>query len=115
MSLEARRRARGISQRELALAASLTRQAIGAIESGRAQPSIAVAFALARALDTTVEELFATTEQTLEPATAGSGDDSARARRFAAARIGERVITRPLSGELLALEPAQCEGPGVES
>ncbi|HTJ26051.1 MAG TPA: substrate-binding domain-containing protein [Candidatus Limnocylindria bacterium] len=115
MSLEARRRERGISQRELALAAGLTRQAIGAIESGRAQPSIAVAFSLARVLDTTVEELFASAREQAEAGEEPRDDPGATPSRFAAARVGERIVTRALAGELLATEPAQDEGPGVES
>ena len=56
--LEAARTARGFSQRALAEAAGVTRQAVGAIESGRMQPSIGIALALARALGLRVEELF---------------------------------------------------------
>jgi putative molybdopterin biosynthesis protein len=116
MHLEARRRARGMSQRELACAAGLTRQAIGAIESGRAQPSIAVAFALAHALDASVEELFGAHDDAFATTDGAPPDEATRThRRFAAARIGERVVTRPLEGELLATEPAQEHGPGIES
>ena len=38
----------------------MTRQAISGIESGRWSPSLDVALSLARALDSTVEELFGT-------------------------------------------------------
>lgn len=54
----AKRRALGITQDDLAQAAGVTRQAIGAIESGRAQPGVALALAIARKLQTTAEELF---------------------------------------------------------
>ncbi|HTV92242.1 MAG TPA: substrate-binding domain-containing protein [Verrucomicrobiae bacterium] len=59
-NLEALRTARGLSQRALAEAAGITRQAVSAIENGRVQPSVGIALGLARALGTSVEELFAT-------------------------------------------------------
>ena len=113
MSLEEQRLARGLSQREIALAAGVTRQAIGALESGRAQPSISLAFALARALDVSVEELFGTRELR-EPREHGEARPR-RNRRCAVARIGERVVSRPLDPELLATEPVDHNGAGIES
>jgi molybdate-binding protein/DNA-binding XRE family transcriptional regulator len=113
MSLEEHRLSRGLSQREIALAAGVTRQAIGALESGRAQPSITVAFALARALDVTVEELFGTHEVPVR--TTVRANPSPRNRRCVVARIGERVVSRPLDPELLATEPADHDGAGIES
>ncbi|HTU69120.1 MAG TPA: substrate-binding domain-containing protein [Candidatus Baltobacteraceae bacterium] len=56
--LESLRTARGLSQRTLARAAGITRQTVGAIESGRVQPSVGIALSLARVLGCTVEELF---------------------------------------------------------
>ncbi len=53
----ARERA-GLSQVELAEHVGLTRQSIGAIEAGRASPSVDVALRLAKVLHTTVEQLF---------------------------------------------------------
>ena len=52
------RLARGQSQGDLARAAGITRQAISGIESGRWSPSLEVALAVARALDSSVEDLF---------------------------------------------------------
>ncbi|HUA09036.1 MAG TPA: substrate-binding domain-containing protein [Candidatus Acidoferrales bacterium] len=57
-TLEAVRTARGLTQAALAEAAGVTRQAVGAIERGRVQPSVGIALALARALGVSVEELF---------------------------------------------------------
>ena len=62
------RRGRGLSQRTLAEAAGITRQAVGAIESGRMQPSVGIALALGRALGMTVEELFGTPAMLAPPA-----------------------------------------------
>jgi len=52
------RLARGRSQRELAEAAGVTRQAVALIEAGTSEPSLRVALALASALGTSVEALF---------------------------------------------------------
>jgi DNA-binding XRE family transcriptional regulator len=48
----------GLSQSELAAASGISRQLVGAVETGRHAPGVAAALALARALATTVESLF---------------------------------------------------------
>ncbi len=53
------RLARGLTQIDLAHRAGISRQALGAIESGVYQPGVSVALVLARELGTTVESLFA--------------------------------------------------------
>ena len=55
--------ARGITQLELARRASISRQALGAIESGLYQPGVMVALSLARELGETVETLFADNDE----------------------------------------------------
>ena len=57
------RRRRGLSAPELARAAGVTRQALYAIEGGRYLPNTEVALKLARALESTVEELFPLAEE----------------------------------------------------
>ena len=52
------RRARGLSQQQIANVAGVSRQAVSAVESGVTDPSLRAAIALARALGMTVEELF---------------------------------------------------------
>jgi putative transcriptional regulator len=47
-----------LSQAELAERVGVSRQTIVAIERGNYNPSVALALRLARALETTVEELF---------------------------------------------------------
>lgn len=54
---EARERA-GLSQEALARAVGASRNAIVAIERGESVPSVLMALALAKSLDTTVENLF---------------------------------------------------------
>ena len=56
--LEELRRARGIRQEELAEALEVSRQTIGSLENGRYNPSILLAFKIARYLGMTIEEIF---------------------------------------------------------
>ena len=56
--LEELRRARGIRQEELAEALEVSRQTIGSLEHGRYNPSIILAFKLARYFNTTIEDIF---------------------------------------------------------
>jgi putative transcriptional regulator len=53
-----RRDVEGISQADLAEAVSVTRQSINAIERERYDPSIELAFKLARHFDCRIEDLF---------------------------------------------------------
>lgn len=48
----------GITQQELASSAGITRQTIGLIEVERYNPTLALAFRIARALHTPIESLF---------------------------------------------------------
>lgn len=96
------RRARGLSQRALSEVAGITRQAVGAIESGRMQPSVGIALGLARALGTTVEELFGVEE---EPAP--------QPARLAAATIAGRTVAHALDKDHLAIEPTESAVPNV--
>lgn len=52
------RKEKGWTQAELAGACKVTRQTINAIENKKYDPTLQLAFALARALDTTVDALF---------------------------------------------------------
>src|SRR5579862_8874330 len=61
------RRQRGFSAIHLAAAAGVSRQTIYAMEAGTYVPNTAVALRLARALDTTVEELFALADSAPAP------------------------------------------------
>ena len=51
---------RGLSQTELAAAVFASRQTIRSIELERSTPSVNLALAIARALGSTVEDLFST-------------------------------------------------------
>ncbi len=56
--LEELRKARGIKQEELAAALEVSRQTIGSLENGRYNPSILLAFRIARYFDMSIEEIF---------------------------------------------------------
>ena len=60
--LEELRKARGLRQEELAEALEVSRQTIGSLENGRYNPSLKLAMDIAKVFHTTVEELFAYTE-----------------------------------------------------
>lgn len=57
-SIHDRRKALEFSQQELAKRCGVSRQTINAIENNKYDPTLALAFALARELDTTVDDLF---------------------------------------------------------
>ena len=56
--LEELRKQRGIRQEELAAALEVSRQTIGSLENGRYNPSILLAFKIARYFDVSIEEIF---------------------------------------------------------
>lgn len=56
--LEEIRKQHGIRQEELADALGVTRQTIGSLENGRYNPSILLAFKIARYFAMSIEELF---------------------------------------------------------
>ena len=56
--IRARRKALGFSQEELAQRCGVSRQTVNAIENNKYDPTLALAFHLARELEMTVDELF---------------------------------------------------------
>ena len=56
--LEELRKARGIKQEELAAILEVSRQTIGSLENGRYNPSILLAFKIARYFDMNIEDVF---------------------------------------------------------
>ena len=53
-----KRKERGLSQEELAKKCGVSRQTVNAIENDKYDPTLALAFSLAKELRTTVDELF---------------------------------------------------------
>lgn len=56
--LEEIRKQRGIRQEELAAALEVSRQTIGSLENGRYNPSILLAFKIAKYFAMSIEEIF---------------------------------------------------------
>lgn len=56
--LEEIRKEKGITQEELANALEVSRQTVGSLENGRYNPSIILAFKIARFFDLSIEEVF---------------------------------------------------------
>jgi putative transcriptional regulator len=56
--LEEIRKQRGIKQEELAAALEVSRQTIGSLENGRYNPSILLAFKIAKYFNMSIEEIF---------------------------------------------------------
>ncbi len=56
--LEELRKQRGIRQEELAAILEVSRQTIGSLENGRYNPSIVLAFKIARYFGMSIEEIF---------------------------------------------------------
>lgn len=97
------RQTRGFAQTQLATAVGLTRQALGAIESGRYIPNTAVALRLARALGCRVEDLWVgTADQPTVPVAVVGG--APPGTRVSLARVRQRVIAYPLSGDRVVEE-----------
>ncbi len=61
--LEEIRKKRGIKQEELAAALEVSRQTIGSLENGRYNPSIILAFKLARYFNMSIEDIFVYEEE----------------------------------------------------
>lgn len=56
--LEELRKQRGIKQEDLAIALEVSRQTIGSLENGRYNPSIILAFKIARYFQMNIEDIF---------------------------------------------------------
>lgn len=56
--LEEIRKKEGIKQEDLAVALEVSRQTIGSLENGRYNPSILLAFKIARFFNMSIEEIF---------------------------------------------------------
>jgi putative molybdopterin biosynthesis protein len=100
-TLREARLAAHLSQEALAIEAGVTRQAYAAVESGAAVPSTEVALRLARALGTTVEQLFAlpeATRPTIQAELVGAAAPGSSGQRVRLVRVGGRVLARPLAG-----------------
>jgi len=93
-----RRIASGLSQAELAGRTGLTRQAVSAIEAGQYVPNTLVALRLANALGCAVEDLFRVPDRGSQLDAEVIGEMPVAPARVRLARVGERLLARPLAG-----------------
>ena len=106
------RMARDLTQTELARRAGISRQALGAIESGVYHPSVAIALRLARELGASVESLFGEIDDETSTLVDASWFDDERLRpalgqsRVALARVGGKVVAVAQPAAHLTLVPA---------
>src|SRR6266508_2684318 len=105
--LRAKRQALGLSQKQLADLAGITRQAVSAVEANQYSPATSVALQLARALRCRVEDLFSIKSggEVVEGELLGSLPDGPDPMRAQVTQIGDRLLVRPLDGvgELMSL------------
>ena len=93
------RQMRGYSQQQLAGMAGVSRQAVSAVEAGHSDPSLRAAFALARALGMTVEELFGPGEAPPAVAARPVAPLGPPGTRVSLAPMGDSFIAIPLDGD----------------
>jgi DNA-binding XRE family transcriptional regulator len=97
--LRERRLACGLTQTELALRAGVSRQLIAAVEAGRNTPAVDAALGLARALATTVEELFAERLPRVVAVLGGAWRDGAAVR---VGRVADQLVAAELADHGIA-------------
>jgi putative molybdopterin biosynthesis protein len=116
--LRNRRQASGLSQKQLADLAGITRQAVSALEANQYSPATSVALQLARALRCRVEDLFSLkkSSEIIEGELLGSPPKTTGPVRAEVTQIGHRLLVRPLDGigELASLS-VTADGLIVES
>ena len=98
--LRERRQALGLSQKQLADMAGITRQAVGAVEANQYSPATSIALQLAHALRCRVEDLFsiADSREVIGGELLGRVPKSRDKQRAQVTQIGDRVLIRPLDG-----------------
>lgn len=93
MDLRRQRLDCGLTQAQLAQRAGVSRQLVAAVEAGRHAPAVDAALRLARALGTTVEELFSEPEDAVVPALAGVLRERSA---FRIGRVGDQLVAAEL-------------------
>ena len=98
--LRDKRWALGLSQKQLADMAGITRQAVGAVETNQYSPATSVALQLARALKCRVEDLFSikSTGEIVEGELLGAPQKGCERIRAQVTQVGDRWLVRPMDG-----------------
>jgi DNA-binding XRE family transcriptional regulator len=97
--LRTRRLECGLTQAELAARAGVSRQLVAAVEAGHNTPAVDAALGLARALGTTVEELFSSAPSGVVSALGGPLRDGAPLR---VGRVGDQLVAAELADHGIA-------------
>ncbi len=92
--LRERRLECGLTQAELAARAGVSRQLVAAVEAGQNAPAVDAALGLARALATTVEDLFATAPDAVVSALGANLREGAPLK---VGRVGDRLVAAELA------------------
>jgi DNA-binding XRE family transcriptional regulator len=98
-ALRQRRLKCGLTQTELAVRADVSRQLVAAVEAGRNTPAVDAALGLARALATTVEDLFADIQPEVVPALGGRLRDGVPLR---VGRVADQLVAAELADHGIA-------------
>jgi putative molybdopterin biosynthesis protein len=98
--LREKRQSLGLSQKQLADSAGITRQAVCAVEANQYSPATSVALQLARALRCRVEDLFSIKSggEVVEGELLGVIPQGIGTSRAQVTQIGDRLLVRPLVG-----------------
>jgi len=98
--LREKRLSLGLTQKQLADMAGITRQAVCAVEANQYSPATSVALQLARALRCRVEDLFSIKSggEIVEGELVGSLPQGAGSARAQVTQVGDRLLIRPLDG-----------------
>jgi DNA-binding XRE family transcriptional regulator len=98
-ALRDRRRECGLTQAELATRAGVSRQLVAAVEAGHNMPAVDAALGLARALATTVEDLFADVQPAVVAALGGPLRDGVPLR---VGRVADQLVAAELADHGIA-------------
>lgn len=92
--IKARREALGLTQTELATIAGVSRQLVGALESGRHLPRVDAAIGIARVLGVATETLFGSRSDVVDVRSGAVPSDGTLVR---VGHVGDRIVTAPVS------------------
>lgn len=104
------RRARGLTQLELARRAGVTRQLLGSVETGRHLPRVDAAASIARALGVSVEQLLVTDRAPVVGVVGAPGEGQS----VRIARVGDQLVGVPASPAGESWSPADAVVHGGE-
>jgi DNA-binding XRE family transcriptional regulator/molybdate-binding protein len=103
--IRALRTSKGWSQMELASRSGVSRQLVGALETGRHTPRVDAALAIAMVLGVDIADLFGSAAAPVDVVTGASPPDGTSVR---IGSVGDRIVTTPPSMGVNGWEPADA-------